>query len=203
MIRALLFDLGDVLVGLDFPRAYRAAARLTGRSVEEIAELISESGLANVYEHGRITSREFHEKFSAAIGLNVSFEEFRVLWGDMFESRILLPESLLEQLHQDYRMLIVSNTNELHFDWIVEHYSVVRHFDDYVLSYQLGSMKPHAAIYREAIRRAACRPEECFFTDDKAENISAAAELGIDAVQFTGAAALEDQLRQRGVNWQA
>ena len=142
MIRALLFDLGDVIVGLDFPRAYRAAARLTGRSVEEIPELIGEAGLANAYEHGRITSREFHEKFSAAIGLHVSFEEFRVLWGDMFETGHLLPESLLEQLHQNYRMLIVSNTNELHFDWIVEHYSVVRHFDDCVLSYQVGAMKP-------------------------------------------------------------
>ena len=201
MIRALLFDLSDVLVGLDFPRAYRSAARLTGRSVEEIPQLISETGLANAYEHGRITSREFHEKFSAAIGLDVSFEEFRVLWGDMFESGTLLPESLLEQLHQNYRMLIVSNTNELHFDWIVEHYSVVRHFDDCVLSYQVGAMKPDTAIFREAVRRAGRRPEECFFTDDKAENISAAAELGIDAVQFTGAAALEDQLRQRGVNW--
>ena len=201
MIRALLFDLGDVIVGLDFPRAYRAAARLTGHSVEQIPQLISEAGLANVYEHGRITSREFHEKFSAAIGLHVSFEEFRVLWGDMFESGTLLPESLLEQLHQDYRMLIVSNTNELHFKWIVEHYSVVRHFDDCVLSYQVGSMKPHTAIFREAVRRAECHPRECFFTDDKAENISAAAELGIDAVQFIGAAALEDQLRQRGINW--
>ncbi len=201
MIRALLFDLGEVIVVLDFQRAYRAAARLTGRSVEEIPELIGRTGLANAYEHGRITSREFHEKFSAAIGLHVSFEEFRALWGDMFESGCLLPESLLEQLHQNYRMLIVSNTNELHFDWIVEHYSVVRHFDNYVLSYQLGSMKPHAAIFQEAIRRAACRPEECFFTDDKAENIRAAAGLGIDAVQFAGAAALEDQLRQGGVNW--
>ena len=134
-------------------------------------------------------AREFHEKFSAAIGLHVSFEEFRVLWGDMFESGTLLPESLLEQLYQDYRMLIVSNTNELHFKWIVEHYSVVRHFDDCVLSYQVGSMKPHTAIFREAVRRAECRPRECFFTDDKAENISAAAKLGIDAVQFIGVAA--------------
>ena len=187
MIRALLFDLGDVIVGLDFPRAYRAAARLTGHSVEEIPELIGQTGLQSVYEHGRITSREFHEQFSEAIGLNVSFDEFRVLWGDMFETVPHLHESFFEQLHRNYRMLLVSNTNELHFDWIVEQYSFVRHFDDHVLSHQVRSMKPDAAIYREAIRRAGCRPEECFFTDDKAENIAAAIELGIDAVQFTAA----------------
>ena len=201
MIRALLFDLGDVIVGLDFPRAYRAAARLTGRSVEEIPELIGRTGLAKAYELGRITSREFHEKFSAAIGLHVSFEEFRALWGDMFGDGTLLPEPLFEQLRQNYRMLIVSNTNELHFEWIVEHYPLLRHFDDYVLSYQVGSMKPDTAIFREAVRRAGRRPEECFFSDDKAENISAAARLGIDAVQFAGAAALEDQLKQHGVDW--
>ena len=203
MTRALLFDLGDVIVGLDFPRAYRAAARLTGRSVEEIPELIGQTGLASLYEHGRITSGEFHEQFSRAIGLNVSFDEFRALWGDMFETVPLLPESLFERLHRNYRMLLVSNTNELHFDWIAEHYSAVRHFDDYVLSCQVGSMKPDAAIFREAIRRAGCRPDECFFTDDKAVNIRAAVQLGIDAVQFSGAAALQDELTQRGVEWQA
>ena len=64
-------------------------------------------------------------------------------------------------------------------------------------------MKPDAAIFREAIRRAGCRPEECFFTDDKAVNIRAAVQLGIDAVQFNGAAALQDELTQRGVEWQA
>ncbi len=201
MIRALLFDLGDVLVGLDFPRAYRAAARLTGHPVEEIPELIDRTGLQSLYEHGRITSREFHEQFSDAIGLNVTFEEFRVLWGNMFATGTLLPESLLEQLHQNYRMLMLSNTNELHFDWIVEHYSVARHFDEYVLSHQVRVMKPDAAIYREAIQRAGCSPEECFFTDDKVENIAAAVELGIDAVKFSGTAALEDQLRKRGVDW--
>ncbi len=201
MIRALLFDLGDVMIALDFPRAYRAAARLTGRPVEDIPGLIGQTGLQSIYEHGRITSREFHEQFSAAIGLNVSFDEFRVLWGNMFATGTLLPESLLEQLHKNYRMLILSNTNELHFDWIRERYSIAQHFDDYVLSHQVRSMKPDAAIYREAIRRAGCRPEECFFTDDKAENIAAAIELGIDAVQFTAATALEDQLRKRGVVW--
>ena len=64
-------------------------------------------------------------------------------------------------------------------------------------------MKPDAAIFREAIRRAGCRPEECFFIDDKAVNIRAAVQLGIDAVQFSGAAALQDELTQRGVEWQA
>jgi len=201
MIRALLFDLGDVMVGLDFPRAYREAARLTGRPVEEIPGLIDRTGLQSIYEHGRISSREFHERFSEALGLTVSFDEFRVLWGNMFATGTLLPESLLDQLHQNYRMLILSNTNELHFDWILGRYSIARHFDDYVLSHQVGSMKPDAAIYREAIRQAGCRAEDCFFTDDKAENIAAAIELGIDAVQFSGAAALDHQLRQRGVVW--
>ena len=56
MIKAVLLDLGEVVVGLDFPRAYRAAAKLTRYSAEEIPRLISASGLASVYEHGRISS---------------------------------------------------------------------------------------------------------------------------------------------------
>jgi putative hydrolase of the HAD superfamily len=59
-------------------------------------------------------------------------------------------------------------------------------------------MKPDAQIYQEAIERARCRPEECFFTDDIAINVEAARNNGMDAVQFLSAAQIEDELRTRG-----
>lgn len=201
MIKAILLDLGDVIVQLDFPRAYAAAAALTGLDVEEIRERISRANLSEPYEKGRISSREFYRRFSAALGLRVSFRRFCDLWGDMFGPDPLLDRSFLAGLGARHRLLVVSNTNELHFEWIRRHFPLLEEFDDYVLSYQVGSMKPEPGMYLEAVRRAGCEAAECFFTDDKAENVAAAAQVGIEAVVFTNESTLQAELRDRGVGW--
>ncbi len=77
-------------------------------------------------------------------------------------------------------------------------YPILDRFHDFVLSYEVGAAKPSARIYQEAIRRAGCRPEECFFTDDIALYVDAARQHGIDAVQFQSAAQIEVELRSRG-----
>ncbi len=76
---------------------------------------------------------------------------------------------------------------------------MLRQFHDYVLSYQVGAAKPEAKIYREAIARAQCSPEECLFIDDLAVNVEAAREHGMDAVQFLTAEQLDRELRARGL----
>ena len=80
-----------------------------------------------------------------------------------------------------------------------ERYELFGYFDDFVLSYEVGALKPDATIYRTAIERAECRPEECFFTDDIAINVDAARMNGMDAIQFQSAAQLEEELRARGL----
>ncbi len=201
MIKAVLLDLGEVVVGLDFPRAYRAAAKLTDHTVEEIPAVISASGLASVYEHGRISSETFYEKLSAALGLSVDFSEFRGIWENMFDPEPLISDSFLEGLARQTTLLLVSNTNELHFNSVRQRYPLLQHFHDSILSYKVGSMKPEEGIYQEAIRIAGCRPGECFFTDDKVVNVDAALELGIDATVFRDEATLQGELRERGVEW--
>jgi len=82
---------------------------------------------------------------------------------------------------------------------IRRNYPILRHFDEFVLSYEIGSMKPAAKIYQEAIARSGCAAEECFFTDDILVNVEAAREHGIDAVQFHSADQLENELRLRSL----
>ena len=199
MIRSLLFDLGDVLVGLDFERAYRAFAKRSEHPPETIPHLIGATDLARPYELGEITSQQFHERFCKALAIDCDYEEFRRIWEDMFLPEPLVPEPVLEALSDKYRLVLVSNTNEIHFQSIRRRFPLLRHFDDFVLSYQVQSLKPSEKIYQEAIRVSGCTAEECFFADDKAENVQAAKRAGIDAVQFAGRGSLERHLRQRGV----
>jgi putative hydrolase of the HAD superfamily len=95
--------------------------------------------------------------------------------------------------------VLVSNTNDIHFQMIRRTYGVIRHFDAHVLSYQIGAMKPDEGMFEEAVRQANCRPEECFYTDDVMEFVEAGRSFGLDAVQFLGADQLAKELRKRGI----
>jgi putative hydrolase of the HAD superfamily len=198
MTKAVLLDLGNVIVGLDFDRAYRAAALRSPFSVSEIRGRIRAAALSDPYERGEISSEEFWRRFCQALEMNgVSFGEFQDLWGDMFQPAPLLPEGLLAHLGARHRLVLVSNTNDIHFRWIERRYPLLRHFHEYVLSYRVGEMKPAPRIFQEAIRLAGCAAEECFFSDDNAANIEGARRLGIDAALFRGEEDLRSQLELR------
>jgi putative hydrolase of the HAD superfamily len=124
---------------------------------------------------------------------------FCQLWNSIFYPETLIPESLLESIKARYRLLLLSNTNAIHFEMLREKYPILRHFDHYILSYQVGALKPEPEIYREAIRHAGCEPGECFYTDDIAPYVEGARREGIDAVQFTGVEPLRSEMRARGI----
>jgi HAD superfamily hydrolase (TIGR01509 family) len=84
---------------------------------------------------------------------------------------------------------------------IRERYPLLRHFHERVLSYEIGVLKPDPEIYRQAIARAGCRPEECFYTDDTPLYVEAARQLGMDAVRFDSLGQLETELRVRSLSW--
>jgi putative hydrolase of the HAD superfamily len=113
----------------------------------------------------------------------------------------LVPDSLLAGIGERYRLLVLSNTNAIHFAMVRQRYPILRHFDDLVLSYEVKALKPSPAIYREAIARAQCRPEECFYTDDIPAYVEGARREGIDAVQFESCAQLERDLAAREIRW--
>ena len=199
MIRAILFDLGRVIVPFDFNRAYARIEALGGIQASEVAARILPTGLMQKYESGEIETGDFVRRMSDLCGIEVSFEVFDELWNSIFPRETIVSEELVAALAERYRLVLVSNTNPLHFAMIRENYPILRHFHSLVLSYEVGAMKPAAKIYRRAVEAAGCRPEECFFTDDMASYVEGAREHGIDAVQFVSAVQLEAELKRRGV----
>jgi putative hydrolase of the HAD superfamily len=109
---------------------------------------------------------------------------------------------MLEGLTKRYRLVLLSNTNAIHFEMVRANYPLLRHFDDLVLSYEVKAMKPDRRIFEIAVERAACRPEECFYTDDIPAFIEGARQLGIDAVRFESAEQLQREMRARGIEWE-
>jgi glucose-1-phosphatase len=198
MHRAAIFDLGRVLVNFDFARGYRAMEPLCPYSAEEIHKRLAASHLAEDFETGLVEPRDFVARMARLLDFDIEYDRFCGIWSSIF-TETLIPESLLQSLASRYRLLMLSNTNAIHFQMIRETYPLVRHFHDVILSYEVGALKPRREIFERAIERAGCRAEECFYTDDIAEYVEAARRLGIDAVQFQSAAQLEGELRARGM----
>ena len=201
VIKAVLLDLGNVIVPIDFSRCHEAFSEVSSVPPQEIPRRLRPTGLSERFETGRITPEEFASEVCGILGMRVSYPQFWEIWSTIFLPQTLIPESLIEGLRRQQRLLLLSNTNAVHFAMAQERYPLLRHFDDFVLSYQVGATKPSPAIYREAIARAGCRPEECFFTDDVGPFVEAARQEGMDAVQFQSREQLETELESRGITW--
>ena len=202
MIKTVLFDLGNVIIPLDFTRCHAAMVEAgCPMQAAEVQERIAGSGLVGRFEEGKIGAKDFVRETARILDIQMSYEQFCELWSMIFLPEALVPESMLRGLRERYRMLLLSNTNEIHFTLAKDRYPHLRHFDGFVLSYEVGVMKPKPAIYREATRRAVCEAGECLFIDDREENVEAARREGMDAVLFTSLAQLEDDMRTRRMEW--
>lgn len=199
--KALIFDLGGVIVPFDFKRAYARMEPLCGFGAAEIQERIAATGLVPRFECGEFEPELFARELLAALGVHMTFAEFCDALNCIFLPGPILPESLFLALRERYPLILLSNTNAIHYQLLSEHYHLLNHFHARVLSFEVGAVKPSPRIYREAIAQAGCRPEECFFTDDVLPYVEGARAAGIDAVQFQSREQLETELHRRGVEW--
>lgn len=191
-----------MIVPFDFQIGYRLMSEHCGLPPEEIRQRLKTDGLIHGFESGEFDEHEFHRRVEALLETKVTYERFRELWFSVFLPHTLIPESLVAGIRKNYRTALLSNTNPIHYSMIYERYPILQHFDAYVLSHEVGAMKPLPKIYAAAIEAARCRPEECFFTDDIADYVEGAKRAGIDAVQFENREQLERELRARGVRWE-
>jgi FMN phosphatase YigB (HAD superfamily) len=199
MIEVIYFDLGKVIVDFDHSRAARELLKVTPLSLEEAMAVLMDGELVSEYETGRLSSQEHYREVCRRLQMEVSMEKFRELWGSMFLPEPLLSERFLQALKKHYRLMLLSNTNEIHFDFLIEHYPMLKVIEERLLSYQAGCMKPQARIFELAIDKACVAPENIFFTDDRPENIEAANRVGIQALMFRSEAQLKRDMLSRGM----
>jgi putative hydrolase of the HAD superfamily len=199
MIEVIYFDLGKVIVDFDHSRAARELLKVTQLSLEEAMAVLMDGELVSEYETGRLSSQEHYRKVCRRLQMEVSMEKFRELWGSMFLPEPLLSEPFLQALKKRYRLMLLSNTNEIHFDFVIQHYPILKVIEERLLSYQAGCMKPEARIFELAIDKAGVAPESIFFIDDRPENIEAAKRAGIQALMFQSESQLKREMLSRGI----
>lgn len=197
--KAILFDLGNVLVPFRLERGFAAFSEFTGLPAQEIAARLQNSTVYNDYEAGRLTTTQFHETMQELLQFRFELSPLREAWNRIFLPETATSEELVASLKRSYRLVLLSNTNELHFNWLRERYPLLNHFDAFTLSHEVQAMKPDDKIYQAAIANAQCEPHECFYTDDIAKYVEAARTHGIRAEQFTGEADLKQHLTRHQI----
>lgn len=201
--KAIYFDLGNVLLTFDHLKACQQMANAAGISMAHVRTCLFDGPtLQHAYERGELSTSQFCDRFRSHLGVDVEDSELLLAASDMFEMNAAMLPITTHLRERGYELGILSNTCEAHWEFVTGgRYEIFHHFTGpCVLSYEVRAMKPDPSIYQAAIKAMNCDPGEIFFTDDREENVHAARQAGIDAVQFTTAGDLLRDLSRRGID---
>ena len=157
------------------------------------------NGLGKEYELGHLTTEDLFAYLSSIASLPYTKDQLFVAFSNIFEINESILPVIKKLKEKEIRLVLLSNISEMHMNFITEKYPFLSEFDHATLSYQVNAMKPQEKIFRAVLESANCRPDECFYTDDIEEYITAAKKLGIDGETFTGTSQLLSHLEQRGI----
>ena len=182
-IKAILFDLGKVLLFFNFDPAFKKLAKHAGVNTKDIEDYFIRSGIEVLYDGGKITSHQFYTSIKKALGLRMSFVEFKKIWNHIFKTNPRMIR-LLRAVSKEYRTVLVSNTNAMHYEHVRKKYRFMDCFDKHILSYKERSRKPDDKIYSVAAKACQAKPHEIFYIDDRSDLTGAAQEIGFHVFTY-------------------
>lgn len=199
MIRTLLLDLGNVLVPFSHERMCRQIAALVEADPLAVHAAIFDGGLLPPLERGEVAPAEFQQRLETRLGVRFETDALHRAASDIFDAHLPMRPLLDTLRHQGYRLVMLSNTSIIHYDWLRSWCDIFAPFHALVLSFQAGAVKPEPRIFEHALREIHCDPDECFYTDDIPAYVEAGRRAGLQAEVFVGVPAFVRQLRERGV----
>lgn len=195
-VEAFIFDIGNVLVRFDYGRAVAALSAM-GADISDRAGL---ENLAARYERGEVGRAAFLEGMRSILRHEADDAAVARAWQEIFEPNAPMWD-LVEKLHGEYPLYLLSNTNCLHHDYLLREYAVFGKFADGVFSYRAKMAKPDRAIFDLAIRQFGVDPRHTVYLDDLMPNVEAARGAGLRALRYDpdAHADLTAALRREGV----
>ena len=205
MTKLFVFDLGNVILPFEHrqigTKLYTRSEKKSELSPEQIFDFLFSrgNGLVNVYERGQMSSLEFFNQLRERFRLSITFAEFKDIWNPIFWKNQRVIDAVEYLKSKGYPLFLLSDTNELHFAHIIDQYPIVHTFDEWILSFEVGSKKPEKRIYDVIFEKMDVQKSEVFYIDDLERNVEAARSLGIDGLVFRDAEDLWRVIEQKGI----
>jgi len=202
MIKNILFDLGGVLLNIDFERTFAEFDRL--RSVtdadwsdipttKQLFDLPDVRKILQNFETGHSTPEQFRAQLMERVGINIPYQDFDRAWNALLLDYPADRTEVVPGLSQKYRTFLLSNTNKIHCDYYNELLnrefgipSLGHLMEKAFYAFEMQLRKPDPLIYYKALKDAQLEPEETLFIDDCEENLESAKRLGIQTVLVSG-----------------
>jgi HAD superfamily hydrolase (TIGR01549 family) len=191
-IKNIIFDLGGVVVNVDYHKTINEFKKLGAQNFEKIYTQLQQSELFDRFETGRITPSVFRKDIRKATMINIEDDKIDYAWNAMI---LDLPEERLELLQiikPKYRTFLLSNTNEIHMDFFNEYLletfgvpDLSDYFEKVYYSHQIGLRKPNKEVFDYIIRVNKLNPEETLFIDDSPQHVEGAKKVGLTGYQLT------------------
>ena len=189
MVEALLFDLGNVLIEIDFGRAFGVWAQHAGLPAANLAKRFSVDDAYQRHERGEISAAEFYASLRTSLGLQISDAQFEEGWNAILIEEKREVTEMIAHLHAQLPTYVFSNANVTHQDHWNRHFAhVVAPFRQVFVSSDIGMRKPEPEAFLHVAREMGVAPQRILFFDDLLPNVEGARAVGMQAVQVKSGA---------------
>lgn len=197
--RAIIFDIGRVLVRVDVARAMQALAEDTALTPQDVWSAIEKDPRWPDWQEGRMAPRDWHLHLGHRLGTRMSFERFREVWNGALDPHPIFEDSFFETLSRGYHLGLLSNTDPLHVEYLEATYGFFRFFPARTYSCRIGARKPNPLVYREALKACRVSAAQAIYIDDVPAYAEAAGLLDITAMVFRSKEQLVCDLSSLGI----
>lgn len=188
-IRNIIFDLGGVFIDINFKATQEAFAALGVNNFNDFYSQHSASSLFEDLETGRISAKQFYERFRQESGTELTDGQIRDAWTAMLGRFHQENLNWLEEIGFKYKIYLFSNTNIIHYNALQQIYrdsTGKKNFDDYFIkahySHDLGVRKPYPESFKKLLAIESLEADETLFIDDTISNIEGANEAGLQTI---------------------
>jgi HAD superfamily hydrolase (TIGR01509 family) len=185
----IIFDLGGVILNLDFTRTEKAFAELGLTDFDSIYSKSKQQAVFDVFEKGEMSASQFRNEMRKYLNENISDKQIDTAWNAMLLDLPKARLNLLAKLKKDHSLFLLSNTNEIHYNSFTSYFAKEHQMKDLshifikeYFSHQIGKRKPDAEIFEYVLNENALDPTQTLFIDDSIQHIEGAKKCGVNGL---------------------
>jgi glucose-1-phosphatase len=189
-IQNIIFDLGGVILDLSVPSTLESFSKLSGIDQQKVKDIFVSAEGFEIYEKGGMNDQQFRDFIREVYSVKATDAEIDKCWNAMLRGIPVSKLRLLEALMKKYNVFLLSNTNNIHHNYInavtMPATGTGKLLEDYFhkayYSHRMLKRKPDADIYLQVLEENNFLPEQTLFLDDNASNVEGAKKVGIQSV---------------------